>query len=135
MSDDWTSLSEQSAADAQVYLLTIREIASGNSPEATLPMALLALSPAFVSAVATGASFVPVIVTVAATSITSSASSTQGQRERFGRTGGGGGGRRAGGGAAGNSQRQRRGRHGALAGAKDRRPADARGAPVEPAGL
>ena len=29
MSDDWTVLSEQSAADAQVYLLTVREIASG----------------------------------------------------------------------------------------------------------
>ncbi len=44
MSDEWTVLSEQSAADAQVYLLTMREIASGNSPEAAFPMALLALS-------------------------------------------------------------------------------------------
>ena len=42
MSDDWTVLSEESAADARMYLLTVREIAAGNSPDATLPMALLA---------------------------------------------------------------------------------------------
>lgn len=44
MSDDWTLLAEESAADARMYLLTIREIAAGNSPDATLPLALLALS-------------------------------------------------------------------------------------------
>jgi uncharacterized protein DUF5063 len=55
MSDDWSVLSEQSAADAQVYLVTLREIASGNSPEATLPMALLALSQVLVMGARLGA--------------------------------------------------------------------------------
>jgi hypothetical protein len=44
MSDDWSLLAEESAADARMYLLTVREIAAGNTPDATLPMALLALS-------------------------------------------------------------------------------------------
>jgi hypothetical protein len=44
MSDDWALLAEESAADARTYLLTIREIAAGNNPDATLPLALLALS-------------------------------------------------------------------------------------------
>ena len=55
MSDDWTVLSEESAADARMYLLTVREIAAGNSPDATLPMALLALSQVLVMGARLGA--------------------------------------------------------------------------------
>jgi hypothetical protein len=55
MSDDWTVLAEESSADARVYLLTIKEIAAGNSPDATLPMALLALSQVLVMGARLGA--------------------------------------------------------------------------------
>ena len=55
MSDDWTVLAEESAADARMYLLTVREIAAGNSPDATLPMALLALSQVLVMGARLGA--------------------------------------------------------------------------------
>ena len=55
MSDDWTVLAEESAADARMYLITVREIAAGNSPDATLPMALLALSQVLVMGARLGA--------------------------------------------------------------------------------
>ena len=55
MSDDWSIIAEESAADARMYLLTLREIAAGNSPEATLPMALLALSQVLVMGARLGA--------------------------------------------------------------------------------
>ena len=55
MSDGWSIIAEESAADARVYLLTLREIAAGNSPEATLPMALLALSQVLVMGARLGA--------------------------------------------------------------------------------
>ena len=55
MSDDWTVLAEESSADARMYLLTVKEIAAGNSPDATLPMALLALSQVLVMGARLGA--------------------------------------------------------------------------------
>ncbi len=55
MSDDWSIIAEESVADARMYLLTLREIAAGNSPEATLPMALLALSQVLVMGARLGA--------------------------------------------------------------------------------
>ena len=33
MSDDWSVIAEESAADARMYLITVREIAAGNSPD------------------------------------------------------------------------------------------------------
>jgi hypothetical protein len=55
MSDDWAVLAEQSAADARTYLVTVREIAANNTPGATLPMALLALSQVLVMGARLGA--------------------------------------------------------------------------------
>ena len=54
-SDDWGQIAAESAADAQMYLVTVREIAAGNSPDATLPMALLALSQVLVMGARLGA--------------------------------------------------------------------------------
>ena len=48
-------IAAESAADAQMYLVTVREIAAGNSPDATLPMALLALSQVLVMGARLGA--------------------------------------------------------------------------------
>ena len=55
MSDDWGQIADESAADARMYLLTMREIAAGNSPEATRPMVLLALSQVLVMGARLGA--------------------------------------------------------------------------------
>ena len=55
MSDDWTLLAQESAGDARVYLLTVKEIAAGHSPDATLPVALLALSQVLVMGARLGA--------------------------------------------------------------------------------
>ena len=55
MSDDWGVLAEESAADARMFLLTVREIAAGNAPEAALPMVLLALSQVLVMGARLGA--------------------------------------------------------------------------------
>jgi hypothetical protein len=53
--DDWGVLGEESAADARMYLLTLREIASGEADDATLPMLLLALSQVLVTGARLGA--------------------------------------------------------------------------------
>ena len=55
MSDDWGQIADESAADARMYLLTMREIAAGNAPEAALPMVLLALSQVLVMGARLGA--------------------------------------------------------------------------------
>ncbi|MGL5864240.1 MAG: DUF5063 domain-containing protein [Phycicoccus sp.] len=53
--DHWLALAEESAAEARVYLLTVREIAAGAAPDAALPMALLALSQVLVMGARLGA--------------------------------------------------------------------------------
>jgi hypothetical protein len=55
MSDEWVVLAQESASDARVYLLTVKEIAAGTTPDATLPMALLALSQVLVMGARLGA--------------------------------------------------------------------------------
>lgn len=52
---DWALLAEESAADARVYLLAVREIASGSAPDAALPMLLLSLSQVLVMGARLGA--------------------------------------------------------------------------------
>ncbi len=52
---DWATLGEESAADARMYLLTVREIASGEAADAALPMLLLALSQVLVMGARLGA--------------------------------------------------------------------------------
>ncbi|HEY7723179.1 MAG TPA: DUF5063 domain-containing protein [Pedococcus sp.] len=44
MSDELTVLAEESAQEAQAFLDTMTEVASGAAPDAALPMSLLALS-------------------------------------------------------------------------------------------
>ncbi|MGL5910120.1 MAG: DUF5063 domain-containing protein, partial [Phycicoccus sp.] len=53
--DQWLALAEESATEARVYLLTVREIAAGAAPDAALPMALLALSQVLVMGARLGA--------------------------------------------------------------------------------
>ncbi|MGL5816993.1 MAG: DUF5063 domain-containing protein [Phycicoccus sp.] len=53
--DDWLALAHESAAEARVYLVTVREIAAGAAPDAALPMALLALSQVLVMGARLGA--------------------------------------------------------------------------------
>lgn len=52
---DWAVLAEESAADARMYLLTVREVASGEAADAALPMLLLALSQVLVMGARLGA--------------------------------------------------------------------------------
>jgi Domain of unknown function (DUF5063) len=52
---DWAVLGEESAADARMYLLTVREVASGEAADAALPMLLLALSQVLVMGARLGA--------------------------------------------------------------------------------
>jgi hypothetical protein len=52
---DWAVLAEESAADARMYLLTVREVASGEADAAALPMLLLALSQVLVMGARLGA--------------------------------------------------------------------------------
>lgn len=54
-SDDWAVLGEESAADARMFLLTVREVASGGAPDAALPLLLLALSQVLVMGARLGA--------------------------------------------------------------------------------
>lgn len=55
VADEWLALAEESAAEARVFLLTVREIAAGSAPDAALPMALLALSQVLVMGARLGA--------------------------------------------------------------------------------
>jgi hypothetical protein len=52
---DWATLGEESAADARMYLLTVREVASGEAADAALPVLLLALSQVLVMGARLGA--------------------------------------------------------------------------------
>jgi hypothetical protein len=52
---DWAVLAEESAADARMYLLTVREVASGEAADSSLPMLLLALSQVLVMGARLGA--------------------------------------------------------------------------------
>ena len=52
---EWALLGEESAADARMYLLTLREVASGEAADAALPMLLLALSQVLVMGARLGA--------------------------------------------------------------------------------
>ena len=52
---DWAALARDTAGDAQTYLTTIRHIAAGAAPEASLPMLLLALSDILVAGARLGA--------------------------------------------------------------------------------
>ncbi|MEO7422471.1 MAG: DUF5063 domain-containing protein [Ornithinibacter sp.] len=55
MSGDWSALAHESAAEARMFLIAVREIASGNSPDAALPMGLLSLSQVLVMGARLGA--------------------------------------------------------------------------------
>lgn len=55
MSDDWTTLADECATEARMFLLTAREIASGSAPDAVLPVGLLALSQVLVMGARLGA--------------------------------------------------------------------------------
>ena len=44
MPDDLTLLADESAREAQAFLVTMTEVASGEVPDAALPMTLLAVS-------------------------------------------------------------------------------------------
>ncbi len=52
---DWAVIGEESAADARMYLLTVREVASGEAADSALPMLLLALSQVLVMGARLGA--------------------------------------------------------------------------------
>ncbi|NHA67896.1 DUF5063 domain-containing protein [Phycicoccus flavus] len=52
---DWAALAEETAADARTYLGTLRDVASGALPDASLPMLLLALSQVLVAGARLGA--------------------------------------------------------------------------------
>ncbi|MEO6790542.1 MAG: DUF5063 domain-containing protein [Ornithinibacter sp.] len=55
MSDDWSALAAESAAEARMFLIAVREIASGNSPDAALAVGLLSLSQVLVMGARLGA--------------------------------------------------------------------------------
>ncbi|MGE9807235.1 MULTISPECIES: DUF5063 domain-containing protein [unclassified Janibacter] len=55
MSDDLAVLAADSAADAQMYLDTVTSVASGDAPDAAIPMSLLALSQVLVMGARLGA--------------------------------------------------------------------------------
>ncbi|MEO5608957.1 MAG: DUF5063 domain-containing protein [Ornithinibacter sp.] len=55
MSDGWSALADESAAEARMFLIAVREIASGSSPDAALPMGLLSLSQVLVMGARLGA--------------------------------------------------------------------------------
>ena len=55
MSDDWTTLADECATEARLFLLTVREIASGSAPDSVLPVGLLALSQVLVMGARLGA--------------------------------------------------------------------------------
>ncbi|MCE1177939.1 MAG: DUF5063 domain-containing protein [Micrococcales bacterium] len=44
MSDDLTALAAESAQDARMYLETVTDVASGDSPDSAIPLCLLAVS-------------------------------------------------------------------------------------------
>ncbi|PKW27604.1 DUF5063 domain-containing protein [Phycicoccus duodecadis] len=52
---DWAALADATAADARTYLATIRDVAAGVAPDASLPMLLLALSQVLVAGARLGA--------------------------------------------------------------------------------
>ncbi|WP_082589538.1 DUF5063 domain-containing protein [Nostocoides sp. Soil756] len=52
---DWSALAEETAQDARTYLATIRDVAAGVAPDASLPMLLLALSQVLVAGARLGA--------------------------------------------------------------------------------
>lgn len=52
---DWAALAAETAADARTYLATIRDVAAGVAPDASLPMLLLALSQVLVAGARLGA--------------------------------------------------------------------------------
>ncbi len=52
---DWGRLADETALDARTYLLTIREVAAGEAPDASLPMLLLALSQVLLAGARLGA--------------------------------------------------------------------------------
>ena len=52
---DWAALADETAADARRYLETLRDIAAGVAPDASLPMLLLALSQVLVAGARLGA--------------------------------------------------------------------------------
>ena len=52
---DWAVLGEESAADARMFLLTVREVASGEADDSALPVVLLALSQVLVMGARLGA--------------------------------------------------------------------------------
>ena len=51
----WSSLAAETAAEARTYLATIRDVAAGEAPDASLPMLLLALSQVLVTGARLGA--------------------------------------------------------------------------------
>lgn len=55
MSDELTSLGEESALDARAYLSTVTEVASGVSPDTAIPLLLLAVSQVLVAGARLGA--------------------------------------------------------------------------------
>lgn len=52
---DWSALAAETAADARRYLETLRDVAAGVAPDASLPMLLLALSQVLVTGARLGA--------------------------------------------------------------------------------
>ena len=52
---DWAALADETAADARRYLETLRDVAAGVAPDASLPMLLLALSQVLVTGARLGA--------------------------------------------------------------------------------
>lgn len=52
---DWAALAEDTAEDARTYLGTLRDVAAGAAPDASLPMLLLALSQVLLAGARLGA--------------------------------------------------------------------------------
>ncbi|MBM6404516.1 DUF5063 domain-containing protein [Phycicoccus sp. CSK15P-2] len=52
---DWAALADETADDARTYLGTVRDVAAGAAPDASLPMLLLALSQVLVAGARLGA--------------------------------------------------------------------------------